>query len=78
MEKTIRCTVCTWRGPWSDAASVAPPRPSQIPQSLESVQQAIAEKQAAAAQLGSPQPPPCPLCGHLTAIVKLHSTRPMM
>jgi hypothetical protein len=78
MEKTIRCTVCTWRGPWSDAASVAPPRPSQIPQSMEHVQQAIAEKQAVAAQLGAPQPPPCPVCGHITTVVKLHSTRPAM
>jgi hypothetical protein len=78
MEKTIRCTVCTWRGPWSDAISVAPPRPSDIPPSLEQMQQTIAEKQASAAQLGMPAPPPCPLCGHLTTAVKLHSTRPAM
>ena len=78
MEKTIRCTVCTWRGPWSDAASMPPPRPSQIPQSMEAVQAQIAEKQAVAAQLGAPAPPPCPVCGHLTTVVKLHSTRPAM
>ncbi len=76
MDKTIRCTVCTWRGSWTDAASVAPPRPSQIPPSLETVQQAIAEKHAAAAQLGTPTPPSCPVCGHQTTVVKLHSVRP--
>jgi hypothetical protein len=78
MEKTIRCTVCTWRGPWSDASSVAPPRPSAIPQSMEQVDNARAEKQSLAAQLGTPQPPPCPVCGHTTVVVKLHSTRPAM
>ena len=76
-EKTIRCTVCTWRGAWSDAASMPPPRQSQIPPALEQVQQQIAEKQAVASQLGAHSPPPCPVCGHLTSIVKLHSTRPM-
>ena len=79
MEKTIRCTVCTWRGPWSDAASVAPPRPSQIPQPLESIQNAIEEKQQVARQLGSAHPPPaCPVCGHHTAVVKLHTTKPVV
>ena len=78
MEKTVRCTVCTWRGPWSDAASVAPPRPSEIPPSMEQMQQAIAEKQALSAQLGVASPPPCPLCGHLTTVVKMHSYKPAM
>jgi hypothetical protein len=45
---------------------------------MEQMQSTIAEKQAVAAQLGMPQPPPCPVCGHLTSVVKLHSTRPAM
>lgn len=79
MDKTIRCTVCTWRGPWSDATSVAPPRPSQIPGPLEAIQSAIEEKQQIARQLGSTHPPPpCPVCGHHTAVVKLHTTKPVV
>jgi hypothetical protein len=77
MDKTIRCTVCTWRGPWSDAASVSPPRPSQIPQPLEQIQAAIEEKNQIARALGSSHaPPPCPVCGHHTTPVKMHSVKP--
>ena len=77
-EKTIRCTVCTWRGGWSDATSMAPPRPSQIPGPLEVVQQQLEEKQALSAALGTAHPPPCPVCGHHTQVVKMHSARPAM
>jgi hypothetical protein len=76
MDKTIRCTVCTWRGSWTDAASQAPPRPSAIPGPLQEVQAAIEEKQQTAQALGQPHPPPCPVCGHHTVVVKLHSIRP--
>ncbi len=76
-DKTIRCTVCTWRGSWSDAASVPPPRPSQIPPALEGIQAAIEEKRQVAAQLGAHHNPPnCPVCGHHTDVVKLHTTKP--
>ena len=78
MDKTIRCTVCTWRGSWQDAASMPPPRASQIPGPLESIQNALEEKQqTAAAQFGIAHPPPCPVCGHHTMLVKLHSIRPV-
>ena len=72
MDKTIRCTICTWRGSWTDAASVRPPRPSQIPPGLEQIQHSLEEKQSFDAQLGTPHPPPCPVCGHHTTVVKLH------
>jgi len=77
MDKTIRCSVCTWRGPWSDAASVAPPRPSQIPGPLEVIQQAMEEKQQIARALGDTHaPPPCPVCGHHTVVVHRKSIKP--
>jgi hypothetical protein len=76
MEKTIRCTVCTWRGGWSDATSVPPPRPSQIPPPAEQYQNQLDEKQNLQSQFGTPRPPPCPVCGHHTQVVKLHSIRP--
>lgn len=78
MEKAIRCTVCPWRGTWSDAASVRPPRPSQIPPPMQEVQQAYEERQQAAAQLGTPQPPPCPDCGHHTVLVRMSHKSPVM
>jgi hypothetical protein len=72
MDKSIRCSVCTWRGTWTDAGSIHPPRPSQIPGAMEEVQRALAEKQALDAQMGVPAPPNCPVCGHHTVVVKLH------
>ena len=53
-----------------------PPHPSQIPPPMEQYQAVIEEKQQQASQFGAPRPPPCPLCGHHTQAVKLHSTRP--
>jgi hypothetical protein len=76
MDKTIRCSVCTWRGSWTDAASMPPPRPSQIPGPLEAIQNAMEEKAREAASYGVPQPPPCPLCGHHTTVVKMHHAKP--
>jgi len=77
MDKTIRCTVCTWRGPWSDAASVSPPRPSQLPPELAEIDAARHEKAQVAASLGSHSSPPnCPVCGHSTLVVKMHSIKP--
>ena len=77
MDKTIRCTVCTWRGSWTDAASVAPPRPSQLPGALESIQAAYEEKQQQEAALGGHgHPPACPVCGHHTQLVKMHTIKP--
>jgi hypothetical protein len=71
MEKTIRCTVCPWRGTWQDAASVRV-RPSDIPPSVQEIQQAYEQKQQDEEQLGGHHPPPCPVCGHHTVVAKLH------
>lgn len=70
-EKTIRCTVCTWRGSW-DAAMAAPRvRRSDIPPSVEEIQTAYEEQQAARVNVfGSPQQPPCPQCGHHTVVAR--------
>lgn len=76
MDKTIRCTVCTWRGSWQDAASVPPPRPSQIPPPMEAIQQAMEEKAREVAAFGGHVPPPCPVCGHHTQVVKINHAKP--
>jgi hypothetical protein len=76
MEKTVRCTVCTWRGAWQVAESIPPVRPSQIPPAMAQVQQGIEEHQARNAAVGGRHPPPCPLCGHHTVEAKPHSIRP--
>ncbi len=76
MDKTIRCTVCTWRGSWTDAASMPPPRPSQIPPPMEEIQHAMEEKAREAAAFGTPSPPPCPVCGHHTVVVKHAHAKP--
>jgi hypothetical protein len=70
MDKTLRCTVCTWRGAWAEAASV---RVQQTPiaPALEEIQAAYEEKQQAEEQLGGHRPPPCPVCGHHTVPVHL-------
>ena len=44
MDKTLRCTVCTWRGAWAEAAAVRV-QPSALPPALEEIQQAYEAKQ---------------------------------
>jgi hypothetical protein len=70
MDKSLRCTVCTWRGTWAEAAAhrVAP---AALPPALEGIQQAYEEKQHATEQLGGHRPPTCPQCGHHTVMVHL-------
>ena len=75
MEKTVRCTVCTWRGPWVIAESAPRIRASDIPPSLEEVQNVLEEQQAELVNVGGHHPPPCPMCGHHTVAVKLHGYR---
>jgi hypothetical protein len=70
MDKALRCTVCTWRGAWGEAASVRV-QAAQLPPGLEEIQQAYEEKQAAEAQFGGHRPPPCPQCGNHTVAVHL-------
>jgi hypothetical protein len=70
MDKTLRCTVCTWRGAWAEAASVRV-HPTPIAAGLEEIQRAYEEKQQIEEQLGGHRPPPCPQCGHHTVPVHL-------
>jgi hypothetical protein len=69
MEKKLRCTVCAWRGEWSDAAFAPRVRQSDLPPSLESIQAVYEEQQSAGIVLGQAHPPPCPTCGHHTVVV---------
>jgi hypothetical protein len=71
MEKSLRCTVCTWRGSWAEAAAVRV-QPAPLEQGLEEIQHAYEEKQAEEEQLGGHRRPTCPMCGHHTVPVKLH------
>jgi len=71
MDKTLRCTVCTWRGAWAEAAS-ARVQPAALPPALEAIQEAYEEKQREEEQLGGHRPPPCPNCGHHLVLAKLH------
>ncbi len=71
MDKTIRCTICTWRGTWAEAAAVRV-HPAPLPPALEDIQRAYEEKQMADEQLGGHRLPTCPQCGHHTMAVHLH------
>ena len=75
MEKTIRCTVCTWRGPWEVAQSAPRMRASEIAPQLEELQAAYEEHQVESVRAGAEAPPPCPMCGHHTVLVKMHGYR---
>jgi hypothetical protein len=70
MDKTIRCTVCTWRGAWAEAAAVRVQR-APLPPNLEELQHAYEEKAAEEEALGGHRSPPCPVCGNHTLHVKL-------
>jgi hypothetical protein len=70
MDKTLRCTVCTWRGAWAEAAATRV-QPAPLSPVLEQIQRAYEEKQRAEEQLGGHRTPPCPQCGHHTVAVHL-------
>lgn len=75
MEKTIRCTVCSWRGPWEIAESAPRVRAAALSTAMDELQSAYAEQNAMSAMTGGHAPPPCPMCGHHTVSVKLHGYR---
>ena len=77
MDKSIRCTVCTWRGAWAEAAGVRV-QPVPLPEQLEEIQRTYEEKQQEEEQLGGHHPPACPQCGHHTVAVKLHRSHAAM
>jgi hypothetical protein len=70
MDKTLRCTVCTWRGAWGDAAYAQPIAPCTLPALLSDIQAAYEQKQAASVHFGMTREPPCPRCGHHTITVR--------
>ena len=70
MEKALRCTICTWRGTWAEAAAVRV-QPVELPPQLEEVQRGYEEKQQEEEHLTGHRVPACPQCGHHTVAVKL-------
>ena len=77
MDKTIRCTICTWRGTESEGAAVRV-QPQPLPPQLEEIQQAYEQKQQEDEQLGGHRPPPCPQCGHHCVHVHMHRSHAAM
>jgi predicted RNA-binding Zn-ribbon protein involved in translation (DUF1610 family) len=75
MEKTIRCTVCTWRGPVEVAESAPRLRAAAMAPLEEEIQAAYEAQQAVSAAIGATVLPPCPMCGNHTVNVKLHGYR---
>jgi hypothetical protein len=71
MDKSLRCTICSWRGTWAEAAAVHV-QPAPLPPALEEIQRTYEEKQLEAQQLGGERIPHCPVCGHHTLPTKLH------
>jgi hypothetical protein len=72
MDKTVRCTICSWRGTASEAAMTRV-QAAELPPQLAELQAAYEEKQVEGEQLsGEPRPPRCPVCGNHTVPVKLH------
>jgi hypothetical protein len=72
MDKTVRCTICSWRGTASEAAMTRV-QAAELPPQLAELQAAYDEKQAEGEALsGDPRPPRCPVCGNHTVSVKLH------
>jgi hypothetical protein len=72
MDKSIRCTVCTWRGTIAEASAVRV-QPTPLPPQLEEIQRAYEEKQLEEEALGGHHHlPACPQCGHHVVVVKLH------
>ncbi len=69
MEKNLRCTVCFWRGGWTDAQFAPRVSPSEITEAMATIQEAYEEQSVAAAAVGQLPPPPCPSCGHHTKVV---------
>ena len=51
MDKTLRCTVCTWRGTWAEAAATRV-QPQPLAPQLEDIQRAYEQKQLEDEQLG--------------------------
>ncbi len=71
MERSFRCTICTWRGTRAEAAAVRV-QPAPLPPQLEEIQARYEEKAAEEEHLGVERNPSCPQCGHHTLPIKLH------
>ncbi|HEY5147560.1 MAG TPA: hypothetical protein VII82_12380 [Polyangiaceae bacterium] len=77
MDKTLRCTVCTWRGAWAEAAAVRV-QAAPLPPALEEIQRAYAEKAAEDEALGGHRTPNCPNCGNHLLHVHMHRSHAAM
>ncbi len=75
MDRTVRCTVCSWRGPMDVAESAPRLRVAARAPLEEEIQAAYEAQQAVSAAIGAPVLPPCPMCGNHTVTVKLHGYR---
>jgi hypothetical protein len=71
MEKSLRCTVCTWRGSWAEAAATRV-QPKPLDAALEEIQRMYEEKQTEDEKLSGHRVPHCPSCGHHLVATKLH------
>jgi hypothetical protein len=72
MDKSIRCTICTWRGTIAEASAVRV-QAAPLPPQLEEIQRAYEEKQLEEEALGGhARLPACPQCGNHTVVVKMH------
>jgi len=77
MDKTLRCTICTWRGTVAEAAAVRV-QAAPLPPALEELQRAYAEKAAEEEALGGHRLPNCPVCGNHTLHVHLRRSHAAM
>ena len=76
MDRMVRCTVCYWRGTLAGALAAPRTRPSDLPPAEAAIQNMYEELQQVARQLGHPEQPTCPVCGHHTVAVERRSLRP--
>jgi hypothetical protein len=78
MDKTIRCTLCPWRGTIAEAAAVRV-QAAPLPPALEEIQRAYEEKQIEEEALGGHHRlPHCPVCGNHTVHSKMHRSHAAM
>jgi hypothetical protein len=71
-EKTIRCTVCTWRGPMDVAESKPRMKAAELDPATDAIQHMYDEREGETEAIGGHRLPPCPMCGHHTLPVRLH------
>jgi hypothetical protein len=76
MDRTIRCTVCFWRGTEIGAFQAPQVTPTNIPPAEQAIQDIYEQEVRAHRMMGHPTHPACPACGHHTVSVERRSHRP--